>query len=176
MTKEERFWSHIKVGSSEECWEWVGSRTSKGYGHVNYKGKTGGAHRVAFTLGGGMLTTEKPLILHSCDNPPCCNPKHLRAGSPAENTKDMLVKGRQAMGDRHGSRTHPEKISRGDAHRAKIKVVRGEQRSKKLCNANVLEIRRLRSWGEPLRTIGETFGVSDTTVSEVCRRKTWSHI
>jgi len=33
-------------------------------------------------------------VLHRCDNPPCCRPDHLFLGTPADNTADMIAKGR----------------------------------------------------------------------------------
>lgn len=34
------------------------------------------------------------LVIHSCDNPPCCNPKHLRVGTHADNAEDRSRRGR----------------------------------------------------------------------------------
>jgi hypothetical protein len=36
-------------------------------------------------------------ILHSCDNPSCCNPEHLSVGTPKDNTQDMMNKGRYKL-------------------------------------------------------------------------------
>lgn len=46
----------------------------------------------------------------------------------------------------------------------------------KLTEADVLEIRRRRESGEPLKTIAAAFGVSDRTVSKVARRQRWAFL
>lgn len=38
---------------------------------------------------------------HSCDWPPCCNPAHISPGTPAQNSGDMVVRGRSKTGERH---------------------------------------------------------------------------
>ena len=52
------------------------------------------AHRAAYLYAGGKLGSAKPLVCHSCDNPPCCNPAHLWPGTNADNLQDMRDKGR----------------------------------------------------------------------------------
>lgn len=36
------------------------------------------------------------VVMHTCDNPGCVNPKHLRGGSQKENVSDCARKGRRA--------------------------------------------------------------------------------
>lgn len=94
-----RFYSFILCGTTPDaCWDWLGGKVSFGYGHFAY-GPRGdathvSAHVYSFTLHGGVLTPEKPCVLHACDNPPCSNPRHLWAGTKRDNTQDMIKKGR----------------------------------------------------------------------------------
>jgi hypothetical protein len=37
---------------------------------------------------------------HTCDNPKCCNPKHLFAGTRQQNNDDKIAKGRGVMGEK----------------------------------------------------------------------------
>lgn len=93
--KNERFWCRVdKSGGEDACWPWLGPRFGGGYGQVYFHGRGQGAHRVAHLLGnGGLDSTLK--VLHHCDNPPCCNPKHLFVGTAKDNSTDMVAKGRQ---------------------------------------------------------------------------------
>ena len=93
------------------------------------------------------------LVLHSCDNPRCVNPNHLRLGTAKENTLEMFQKGR----DRH---------------------LRGEEISRsKLTTENVIQIRqRWLSGGEKQSSIAKDFAVSQGTISEVARGIRWQHV
>lgn len=95
-SEEERFWSKVDR-SGDGCWEWTAkSRTSFGYGVMRVGGTPGrleGAHRLAWQYTNGPIP-DGLCVLHSCDNPPCCNPAHLRIGTKADNTRDKVERGR----------------------------------------------------------------------------------
>ena len=89
------FWSRVDVRTPGECWPWRGATNSDGYGRHKIAGVTLNAHRVAWDI----TYPDQPLpdgvlACHRCDNPPCCNPTHLFPGTPADNTRDMIRKGR----------------------------------------------------------------------------------
>lgn len=96
-TPEERFWS--KVNKYNKCWEWMGSKTSKGYGDASYQNKNVKAHRLAWFFIYGKWPQSN--LLHSCDNPICVNPKHLREGTKYDNSKDMVERGRSTRGTKN---------------------------------------------------------------------------
>lgn len=93
-TPQERFHAKVAVGAPDECWPYQGTRVRSGYGVIYFEGKNRGAHRFAFYLANGEW--PEPECLHSCDNPPCCNPAHLRAGTHAENMQESAARGRNA--------------------------------------------------------------------------------
>jgi hypothetical protein len=87
-----RFWSKVDVRGMHACWEWKRHRGKRGYGTVGRYRKVELAHRVAYEIAVGP--TNGLCVLHKCDNPPCCNPKHLFLGTKGDNNKDRQKKGR----------------------------------------------------------------------------------
>jgi hypothetical protein len=103
------FWN--RVDETPECWIWAGDFTHAGYGHVNHKGKTRMAHRMAYELEYGMPIPKDKWVLHKCDNPACVRPDHLYLGTPKDNARDAVERGRL-----HGGQTRRqirEAIERG---------------------------------------------------------------
>ncbi len=165
LVTSDEFWLKVAIGKPHECWEWQGGRFSTGYGAVNSKGNNVGTHRLAWTFTNGPIP-DGLVVMHSCDNPPCCNPAHLKIGTNQANTRDSTLKGRRPSGDRNPSRLHPERLARGERH--------GNAR---LTPANILEIRRRY---QPriisTRALGAEYGVSATTISQIIRRLAWGHV
>lgn len=98
---EQRFWSKVKKGKPDECWDWVGGCRPGGYGNImvfrNGKKVMAQAHRVVWALTRG--TIPKGLhVLHRCDRRRCVNPQHLFLGTAGDNIRDAVAKGRQVCG------------------------------------------------------------------------------
>lgn len=77
----------------DDCWEWNGWRTADGYGQRIRHGRRQRLHRVAYEWANGPIPSGL-FVLHSCDNPPCVNPRHLRVGTNQENIRESVEKGR----------------------------------------------------------------------------------
>lgn len=90
-----RFWSKVK--KTDDCWHWTGGSNGE-YGKFWIDGKDVGAHRVAFIISKGSIP-KGMLVCHSCDNPICVRPSHLRAWTPKQNSIDREKKGRGAKGN-----------------------------------------------------------------------------
>lgn len=151
-----RFWSKVDR-SGDGCWEWTArSRMIGGYGAfaLSKAGHTWrvGAHRYAYEITYGPIPAGLN-ICHHCDNPPCCNPSHLFAGTSLDNTRDMFAKGRNRRGTpipRSGE-SHPRA---------------------KLTWENVREIRKaLPHTGTT--ALGRQYGVSPMTIHAIKTGRTW---
>jgi len=172
----------IKKGSG--CWLWPKSAPNS-YGRFHVEGKGSyKASRIAYYLFVEKSLLPSDLVLHSCDNPPCVRPFHLRKGTHKQNQQDCVVKGRKrvAVGDRHWSRRHPELVASGARHGTRTRpdrIARGEQRGMNgLKAAQVLEIRQLYGQENHLsqHQLARKFGVTAMTINRALRRQTWSHI
>lgn len=94
---EQAFLQRIDTsGGDDACHIWTHSKNEGGYGYFTKHGYTALAHRLRFAMA-EPDSVHAQVIMHLCDNPQCCNPRHLRAGSYADNTQDMYAKGRNAI-------------------------------------------------------------------------------
>jgi hypothetical protein len=140
-------WSKVDIREPYECWPWKGFLNKHGYGRTWIKDKGYYAHRVIYDLEyPGQITLQAPengeygLVLHTCDNPPCCNPRHLYIGDAKQNSHDKVTRNR--MPDMRG--------------------VRGSRA--KLTEEDVREIRRLK----PQATINALMLLFDVSKSTIC--------
>lgn len=157
------FWARLdKTG---DCLEWTGYRDPEGYGQVWFEGGHEDTHRLAWRLANGPIPEGMVIRHFVCDNPPCCNPEHLRIGTLLDNIADMIGKRRQSQGASHGSRTHPDAVPRGERHHAA-----------KLTVEIVRRIRELHAGGATHGAIAPMFGVSTGTVSKIVLRQRWAHV
>lgn len=127
---KKRFLSKLDVKGEDECWPWKSGIFNTGYGAFWIRGNNVPAPRAAYQLFVGTLDPDK-YVCHHCDNPLCCNPKHLFLATHEENMQDMKNKGRDYK--RHGE-THPDAKLRAQDVRAMRKefaqLVRAFKRQK----------------------------------------------
>lgn len=116
---KQNFLDNLIKGSEDECWEYP-HKNNNGYGQLQacetleigkYKRHHRYAHRMAYELFKGPVP-EGLNVCHHCDNPPCCNPAHLFAGTDDDNHKDKVSKGRQTRGESHGGSKLTEDVVR----------------------------------------------------------------
>jgi hypothetical protein len=149
-TEEARFWSRVAITANpDKCWEWQAFRGPKGYGQVYVNGKHCRSSRAAWYYTYGKF--PELFLLHSCDNPPCCNPKHLREGTPKDNADDRNSRNRHTHGASHALA--------------------------KLTDTDVLAIRRdFNPRVVTIRALARKYGVKGGTITSILSRRTWKHI
>jgi hypothetical protein len=178
---EDRFWEKVVRLGNDECWGWNGSTSTWGYGKISAGGRGGklkDAHRVSWAIHNGPIPSGL-WVLHTCDNPPCTNPRHLFLGTPLDNVRDMRAKGRGMSGDAHTARTNSTYLERGDqhwSHRDPGKVRRGVAMwNARFVDADIASI-RLRAKKEPAQKIAKDYGVCRATIENIAKRRTWRHV
>jgi len=89
----QRLLNKIKINDVTDCWIWQGGTNNVGYGMIRAEHGMRTTHRVSYEEHKGIIPAGM-CVLHSCDNPKCVNPDHLRLGTHRENTQEMIRKGR----------------------------------------------------------------------------------
>jgi len=100
----DRFWKYVTKGKTEHaCWSWSGPTNGPSksnpwafkYAKLFVVSKLVFAHRFSWMIHNTFQEIPKgKIVMHTCDNPKCTNPKHLKLGTLSENTLDSVKKGR----------------------------------------------------------------------------------
>lgn len=153
---EERFWEkvdkagpvHPRLGS--RCWEWIGARIPTGYGTISRDGQTQVAHRVSWELEHGVKPSG--VVCHSCDNPGCVRPSHLRDDTQSSNILEAIERGRV------------KPVSGGA--QANIKVTKEVAREIR---------RRYAAGGTSYRQLASEYSLSKTHVGRIVKQECWTN-
>ena len=150
-TLEQKFWEKVDRRGPDDCWPWSASTDKNGYGQIGMTRthRRTLAHRLSWTIANGPIPNGLS-VLHRCDNPGCVNPGHLFVGTPFQNTRDCIEKGRFQMGETHGNA--------------------------RLNNRAVHKIFALRSRGFTQKQIGKSVGCTQSNVSRILLGKMWVHL
>ncbi len=150
--RTERFWDSVEIGGPDDCWPWTGAIKAHGYGKF-YRGyEEWLTHRFAYHSQTGEELDPKDCVLHTCDNPPCCNPAHLFTGTREDNIMDMVGKNRQ-----HRPIGVHNQNARLDADKVRL-------------------IRKEHAEGLSYRQLAARHNVVKTTIAAVLTGKTWRHV
>ena len=98
-----------------------------------------------------------------------------------ENQQHAARLGLTAIGDRNGSRKHPERLRRGDQHPFRLhpeKAARGErQHSAKLTEEKVRQIRKEYAAGGITREkLATRYSITPGLIGHVIKRRIWKHV
>lgn len=183
-TLRECFW--LKVAKVDPDWLWTGAvNRVTGYGvlRLDIDGqRCNSAHRAAWVMTSGPVP-DGLYVLHTCDVRLCVrndgplgeywangamHPRrgYLWLGTHADNTADMMAKGRQQDGSRSGWVTAPERFVRGERNHAA-----------RLTEPQVVEIRRrYAAGGVTQRQLATAYGVGQQTISQTLLERSWKHL
>lgn len=151
-----RFWKKVNVLDETHCWDWKGYKR-KGYGcfqiRINKKNKNFIATRISYFIHNEICPPEK-IVLHTCDNPSCVNPNHLRLGTNKENTQDMMCKNRGKQQFKNGKEHIGSKLNEFDVVTIREQFLKGFSQS----------------------NLSVKYSVCQSLISRIVNRKLWTHI
>jgi len=159
MSENERFWSKVKIGTEDECWEWQGKLHKYGYAYCQWNRKLHHAHRISYIITNGPIP-NRMLICHHCDNRKCVNPKHLFLGTHKDNMADCMSKNRHTC-------QHYQLLING----------KGENSPRhKLTESQVIDIRRRHRDGITYAQLSKEYGVNKSTARHADIGINWGYL
>ena len=129
--REDAFWSKVDRYKEYECWPWNASKNRDGYGQFWIGDTFTPSHRYAWEVSRKCKVPDGKIIMHLCDNPPCCNPNHLICGDALKNAHDKIAKG-------HTPQAHITACP--DLHEGEIWLVRRLLASKIISQARIAKM------------------------------------
>lgn len=168
----QRLWSKVARGRKNECWPWTAkAKLQTGYGVLKLKsGKQIVASRIVCFVHHGPAPFPGAKALHSCDNPTCCNPSHLRWGTQGDNVQDAINRRRHI---------NPPRITDNPEWEAKWRssMRKGEDvTNTNLTDDLVREVWRLHIENKSIRAISEIVRIKQHIVADICRGRSWRHL
>ncbi len=137
------FWMQVAIDDDEAaCWPWTGYQED-GYGRFYWHGQMIGAHELALTFTTGECRLSSLDTCHSCNNPICCNPHHLRFDTRKGNMADALEAGTVRNGNT------------------------------RLTKSDVVTLRERYANGAPQAILSRDYAVSMSLISAIVRGRRW---
>jgi len=199
LTLLERFHTKYIIDPITGCWNWTGYISPSGYGR--HSGKE--AHRHAYRTLKGPIP-EDCYVCHTCDNKICVNPDHLFIGTPQDNNRDCVEKGRRP---KHQQRTN-RRLTEADrefihnypknyGYKAELARILGvsyhqvhdciknntpiekpsyKPRNVKLTEQDVLQIRSHKKYHGYMVELANKFKVSPFTIRDIVTNRTWNNL
>lgn len=163
----ERITERLMRDPETGCLEWPGARLVSGYGVTTLEGKRRTIHRIILADATGLYVGDvspKTEARHDCDNPPCCNPEHLRWGTHGDNVRDMYKRGRAVnpRAEEFRSRTHCLRGHRMTGHNLVPCRLRFGWRECLVCNRAAKVV-------SDARKKGQTVSLADAVVDQLRR-------
>lgn len=171
-----RFWSKVDRKGDRECWPWKAKAAlDSGYGLMNIwvepgKRRNVVASRISCFLAHGSPPHASAKSLHSCDNPTCCNPSHLRWGTQLDNVADAKERKRHVNPPRMHS--NPEWNAKRLAAMPKGEALHNQS----LTEAQAREVMRLHMDHRNVSQISEATGIKKHAIADICRGRSWRHL
>ena len=89
---QKRIDNKTRKGGPDDCWIWVGCKSTDGYGKIKVNRKVRYVHRVVYELARGYKISEGRQINHNCGTRDCINPRHLENVTVQENIEDRWAR------------------------------------------------------------------------------------